>query len=251
MAEITRRSFGRQTLDALLTFSVLEAIMTGDVLGAPIKPVAAKWLEEINMISKDTKAGKLTQVQWQAKVEQLFDQVDLPELLTYVDFKTLISKVKYPDNGAKSIQASFPEVEGLPTRLEFGHQIFAMKKGRSIVPHGHNNMATAFIVLDGKFHGRHYDRLEDQADHLLIKPTIDRIFNVGDHSSISDDNDNIHWFKLNSDIGHVFNVRILTARPKDGPATGRVYVDPDGEQLSGGRIRAPRLGSDEAHRKYG
>ena len=251
MPEIDRRTFGRTTMDALLTFSVLETIITSDVLAADVKPITAKWLEEINTLSRDSKKNKLTQVQWQTKVEALFEKVNLPELLSYVDFKTLISKVKYPENGAKSIQAKFPQVDGLPTRLQFGHQIFAMKKGRSIVPHGHNNMATAFIVLDGSFHGRHYDRIEDQKDHVIIRPTIDRKFKAGDHSSISDDKDNIHWFKLNSDIGHVFNVRVVTNRPDGGPATGRVYVDPQGEKMSDGKILAPRMKSKDAHKKYG
>ena len=63
----------------------------------------------------------------------------------------------------------------MPTRLVFGHQLFALQKDRSVVPHGHDNMATAFLVLDGAFHGRHYDRLEDDKTHMILRPTIDRI----------------------------------------------------------------------------
>ena len=88
---------------------------------------------------------------------------------------------------------------GLPKNPVFGRQIFAMKKGRSVVPHGHDNMATGFLVLKGDFRGRHYDRLEDHADHYLIRPTIDRAFKPGEFSTISDHKDNIHWFTAESE----------------------------------------------------
>ena len=38
----------------------------------------------------------------------------------------------------------------------FGKQIFALKKDRSVVPHGHDNMCTGFIILRGSFSGKHY-----------------------------------------------------------------------------------------------
>jgi hypothetical protein len=41
-------------------------------------------------------------------------------------------------------------------------------------------MATAFLILKGEFHGRHYDRVADEDEHMLIKPTIDRKFTIPD-----------------------------------------------------------------------
>ena len=70
-----------------------------------------------------------------------------------------------------------------------------------MVPHGHNNMATAFIILKGDFHGRHYDRLEDEQDHVIIRSTIDKQFGPGGFSTISDFKDNVHWFKATSEPG--------------------------------------------------
>ena len=32
---------------------------------------------------------------------------------------------------------------------------------------------------------------------------------------------------------------------------GRVYIDPDGEKLAGGKIKAMKMKSTEAHHKYG
>src|SRR5438874_1237195 len=82
--------------------------------------------------------------------------------------------------------------------LIFGRQIFAMARGRSVVPHGHDNMATGFLVLKGTLRGRHYDRVEDHKDHYLIRPTIDRSFKPGEYSTVSDHKDNVHWFTAES-----------------------------------------------------
>ena len=109
-----------------------------------------------------------------ADVEQLLDESieargylikpEAPLDLSKIDFDKL-RQVEFKDRGERSLRFKFPEVEGLPTDLVFGHQVFALQKGRSVAPHGHNNMATAFLILQGEFQGRHYDRLEDEAEH--------------------------------------------------------------------------------------
>ena len=76
-------------------------------------------------------------------------QVDLADTLKFIDFDKLTANLKFRDQGELSLQAKLPQVEGLPTNLVFGHQVFALAKDRSVVPHGHNNMATAFLILQG------------------------------------------------------------------------------------------------------
>jgi len=44
----------------------------------------------------------------------------------------------------------FPKIEGIPEKFAFGQQIFALKKDRAVVPHGHNNMATAFLISSSR-----------------------------------------------------------------------------------------------------
>ena len=123
--------------------------------------------------------------------------------------------------------------------------------GRAVVPHGHENMCTGFIVLRGKFRGRHYDRLETKTDHYIIKPTIDQEFAAGGCSTISDHKDNIHWFTCNSDSGYIFNAHVIGYDPKIKEASGRLYLDPEGDKLAGGLIKAPKMNSGECHKKYG
>ena len=249
MTQLSRRGFNQGTLSSLLTFSLLESLYAGDAFAAEIQPVTAKWLATLNQLGQDVKGKKLSQVQWQGQVEELFAEVELADLLKFIDFEKLTANLKFRDRGELSVRPKFPEVEGLPTNLVFGHQTFALKKDRSVVPHGHNNMATAFLVLDGEFEGRHYDRLEDQDKHFIIKPTIDRRFTAGQFSTVSDHKDNVHWFKAVSEQGFIFNIHVLNV--VEGKSSGRVYLDPNGEPISGGRIRARKIRAAEAYKLYG
>ena len=84
---------------------------------------------------------------------------------------------------------------------------------------------------------------------MIIRPTIDESFTVGGCSTVSDQKDNVHWFKATSETGFIFNIHVLNV--VEGRKTGRVYVDPDGEALSGDRIRARRIKAAEAYKLYG
>lgn len=247
----SRRAFTQASLGSLLTYSLLETVFTRDALAADAKLLAKKWMRDLQDLCGELKGQKLPQVDWQKKVDELFAQVDLADVLKFIDFEKLTANLKLRDNGEISLRAKFPQVEGLPTNLIFGHQVFALGKGRSVVPHGHNNMATAFLILKGEFQGKHYDRLEDEAEHMIIRPTIDRPFHAGEHSTVSDFKDNVHWFKATSDAAFIFNIHVMDVAPGSQRPTGRVYVDPSGEKLSGGRIRAKLLSTDDVFKLYG
>ncbi|HLQ46568.1 MAG TPA: hypothetical protein VK137_17625 [Planctomycetaceae bacterium] len=251
MPGLSRRDFAKATLGSLLSYSLLETLFRKDAFADEIKPTAIHWLKELNTLASDVREQRITQVEWQKQIEALYRKIDLADLLQLVDFDALTRDLKIVDNGANSLRPRFPKVEGLPTEFVFGRQIFALKKGRSVVPHGHNNMATAFLILKGDMRGRLYDRLEDEESHILIKPTIDRSFTVGETSSISDYKDNVHWFQALSESAFIFNIHVLNVRPGSGESTGRVYLDPNGEKLSDGLIRAKKLGHKEAHDIYG
>ena len=251
MHELSRRNFTQQTLGSLLTFSLLELLFERDLFADEIKPLTVKWLAGVNQLGLDVKDQKLKQVQWQNKIEELFAKVDLSDLLQLIDFDRLTKDLQFVENGARSLSFKFQEIEGVPRKLAFGKQIFALKKGRSVVPHGHNNMTTAFLVLRGDFHGWHYDRLEDEKEHFIIKPTIDRKFVPGECSTISDYKDNVHWFQASSDTGFILNIHVLDVRPGSTEPTGRIYLDPNGEKLKDGLVRARRLSYKEVHELYG
>lgn len=247
---LTRRQFAQQSLGGLLTYSLLQTLFVHDAFGAEMKLLAAKWLKDLNDLSQDVKGAKLKQTDWQVKVDELFGQVDLADTLKFIDFEKLTADIKLREEGELSLRAKLPAVEGLPTNLVFGHQVFALGKDRSVVPHGHNNMATAFLILKGNFRGRHFDRLEDDGQHMIIRPTIDRAFAPGEHSTVSDFKDNVHWFTATSERAFIFNIHVMNVDPAK-KENGRVYIDPNGEKLSEGRIRARRISAAEVFKLYG
>ena len=250
MSQVSRREFTQQAMGSLLTFSLLDTLFQRDAFADSVKPLIVKWLADVNQLGTDLKDEKLKQLEWQKKIKELFSKVELPELLKLVDFDKLTQNVDAPDHGARSLSVKFQQIEGLPTKLVFGKQIFALKKGRSVIPHGHNNMATAFLILKGDFQGRHYDRLEDLPEHMIIRPTIDEKFGPGGCSTVSDFKDNVHWFQSLSESAFIFNIHVDGINPK-ASGTGRVYLDPNGEKLSDGRIKARLIEYDESNKLYG
>lgn len=246
----SRREFNAKLLGSVVTFGLIETLWTRNLFADDVKPTIQKWLKELTEITADLRGKKLTDVQFQTKMEDLYKRVDLKELCSVIKLDEA-EKKPLPNEGAASLGFDLSKVEGLPAGLGFGKQIFGCKKGRSIVPHGHTNMCTGFIILKGQWQGKHYDKLESAKDHYIIKPTIDKEFGPGGLSTISDHKDNIHWFKALSDVAYIFNVHVTDYDKTITGGSGRLYLDPDGEKLSGGLVKAPKMSSGECHKKYG
>jgi hypothetical protein len=251
MATESRRSFNSKMLGSLVAYGLVETLFLKDLFADSVKPIIHRWMLDLHALGQDLKKHQLKDIEFQGKLEELYAKVDLRELLKLLDLERLTNGVKLPDNGAASLAFDLSKVEGLPKRLVFGKQIFGLKKGRSVVPHGHDNMCTGFVILRGNFTGKHYDRVEDHDDHYLVKPTIDRLFKPAEFSTVSDHRDNVHWFKAESDTGFIFNIHVDNYDPANPKVANRVYVDPDGEKIAGGLIVAKKVSSSACHKKYG
>jgi hypothetical protein len=247
----SRRSFNARLLGSLTAYGLIETVFTHNLFAEPVKPIIQTWMADLAALSQDLKDQKLKDIDFQTKLEELYKRVDLDQLIGLIELDRLTKDLKYPDKGAANIGIDLSKVEGLPSKLAFGKQIFACQKGRSIVPHGHDNMSTGFIILRGTWAGKHYDRVEDKDDHYLIKPTIDKAFKPGECSTISDHKDNVHWFKAETEAAFIFNVHIMGYNPENKNVANRVYIDPEGEKTSGGLIVAKKISSAECHKKYG
>ncbi len=247
----SRRQFTRHALQSLTALALIEGLAAHRLFGDDVRPTVNDWLKQLDSISREVKDQKIKDLEFQQALEGLYRKVELPSLLKTLDFERLAKGVKYKERGETSLPVDFKEVSGLPTKLVWGRQVFALKKGRSVVPHGHDKMATGFLVLNGRLHGRHFDRVEDGDDHYLIRPTIDRSFVPGEFSTVSDHKDNVHWFTAESDDAFLFNVHVIGINPENTNVSGRVYVDPMGEKVSGGLIKAPKITHSEAVRLYG
>jgi hypothetical protein len=243
--DLSRRTFTRDMLHSLVTFSLLETCFTHDLFAGAVRPVTDRWLKEVNELCADLRVGALGQADWQKKVEELFARVDLIDLLRSIDFDRLVRAVEYPDDRAAVIEVDLP-------RLSFGRKIFALRRGRAIVPHGHRNMVSGHIVIKGRMHVRHFDRLRDEPGHLILRPTIDREAAAGDATTISEVKDNVHWFRATTETAATFDVIADNLDSSRGFAYRMDFVDPDrAEVLKDDTLRARRLDIDEALRLYG
>jgi hypothetical protein len=247
----SRREFTREALRSLTALALIEGLAAHRLFGRDVAPMIDAWFKDLHAISKDVADHRIKDVAFQKALEALYARVDLSALLKSLDFERMAAGVNYPALGARSLPVDFKNVSGLPTELVFGRQIFAMAKGRSVVPHGHDNMATGFIVLRGNLRGRHWDRVEDHADHYVIRPTIDRSFKPGEFSTVSDHKDNVHWFTAETDGAFIFNIHVNHSDAGNPKNPNRVYIDPLGEKLAGGLVKAPKITYGKVNQMYG
>ena len=250
MQQVSRRSFTQNLLGSLLSFSLVKTLYQADVLPNTFRPTLHLWLRELEHLSSDLKAGNLKQSDWQMKVAELFDKVELPGLLRTINFDRLARKIKLSDEREAVLGIELPQLEGVPTDLTYSTLFEALRKGRAIAPHGHRNMASMHLILRGQAHLRQYDRLADEPNHLVVSQSVDKLCGAGELSSISDEKNNIHWFKGISDVTYIFNASIYRVNPAEG-SVGREYLDPNrGERIKDGVMRVRRLRQNEAFRLY-
>lgn len=251
MMQLSRRTFTRNMLGSVLTFSLVESLYRADALANPVTPIVRKWLIEMEQITHGLKQRKVRPIEWQQQIESLLSRVELKDLLSAIDYNRLAKAAVFPEDHESAENVDFSQNEGLPAELSFAPYFYAMKKGVAIVPHGHRNMASMHMMLKGQAHSRQFKRVSNEPQYLTIEPTIDRVLGVGGVSTISDERDNIHWFKALSEPVFMFNIGVFGINPSEG-FTGRDYIDPSGgEKLEGGLIRARRLEVKEAYRLYG
>ncbi len=244
-----RRTFTQHLLTVVSSYALLDSLFATQAFGRTIKPIASHWAIQLQEYCADLKTQTITPEQWQQQVEALFNRISLPDLLQFISFDNLVKGFNYPALGVNTKPVVFPKLSGLPERTVFVKKIFGMQKDRAIIPHGHSHMASAHLVLQGQMHLRHYDTIAQDKQHLIIKPTIDKIATAGSASSISDERDNVHWFIAQSNTAFTFDVIMLDLAEKPYDIYNLdIYAQQD---LHNGTLRVPVLDVDTALKKYG
>lgn len=249
--KLSRRNFTHSMLGSLLTFSLVKSLDKVDVLANPRRPILRKWLIEMEHVTQQLRRGEVKTIQWQRQIESLLSRVELNDLLSAVNYDRLAKIAVFPEDHESVEDVDFTHHVGLPAELSFAPYFYAMKKGTAIVPHGHRNMASMHMMLKGQAHGWQFERVYDEPRYLTIKPTVDKTLEIGAVTTISDQRDNIHWFKALSEPVFMFNIGVFGINPS-ASFSGRDYVDPlGGEKVGDGLIRARRIRMKEAYKLYG
>jgi hypothetical protein len=217
---------------------------------------AAETFAALEQLSSEVVAGVREGPSWQREVASLLarcDALDLRAAIT-LDWRAAAREAREHGQSAHVLDAA--QLAGCASVPSFRRKLWLFRRGHGIVPHGHRDLVSAFVVLEGRFHARHYDRIRDEPDAIVIRPSDDRRFDVGDAAAICDQHDNVHWFHALDDDALLFNVGVTlpaALRMQRGRHAGpseRTYLDPEGEPLDEGLIRAPRSNLAALQAKY-
>ncbi len=246
---ISRRAFSRKFCQAVTSYALLESVFRTGAWHIGKVGEADHWAIQLNEYCRDLHKASISPKEWQQLSEKLLGQVPLADIIHFINFEELVKGFQFPDLGVDTRYVKFPRLIGLPEKTVFVKKIFGMSRDRAIIPHGHSNMASLHLVLKGDMHLRQYDKLHQEDNHLIIRPTVDRIIHPGSTSSISDDQNNIHWFIANSQNAFTLDIIMLDL---NGQSYDIHNLDIEkAEPQNDGSIRVPELAVSDALKKYG
>jgi hypothetical protein len=249
--KLSRRTFNQSLISSLLTLTLVKSLDQMEALASPVKPIVRKWLTGMEQVTVELRKGRVAPVEWQRQIESLLSKVEMSDLLAAIDYDRVAKAAVFPEDHESAEDIHFARTKGLPEELSFAPYFYALRKGVAIVPHGHRNMSSMHMMLKGQSQGWQFERIYDEKDYLTIKPTSDRVLNVGEVTTVSDKSTNIHWFKALTEPVFMFNIGVFGINPARD-FNGRDYIDPlGGEKLKDGLIRARRIDVKEAYRLYG
>lgn len=257
----TRRGFagallGTLPVGILPAFEIVRFAWASEAWAGSARKPAARWALQLQELCRDLEKQLLSPTEWQAHVETLFTDIGLTEVLASIDFERVIAGLQYPDDRAATRRVDLPGIDTQGVRVQWGPKIFALRRGRAIVPHAHNNMVSSHLVLRGSFHVRTFQRVRDEDGFIVIEPSLDRIFGPGEIVTMSDERDNVHWFVATSEHAYTFDVPVVDlvpgrTYPTPAQAYGMIHLDPEGDATADGHIRARVISFEECIEKFG
>lgn len=251
MSNLDRREFIQVFSSALALSAVLQS---GALAATPSE--LSRWAQDVADLNRDLAAGRTTLLEWQGRIAALNTGVSLGDLKKYLDFDRLTAAMAFPTNLAETVDPKFPpdiNIKGIERRWFI--RVFGMRKGGAIIPHIHNNMVSAHLVMQGAFHARTFDRVQDIANAAVLKPTRDELMREGGCVTMSDDRDNSHWLIAQEDRSFTFDVGVINISKTrtfglKANDYNMIFVDPTAKLDTRGLITAPVLSFDQCQSKF-
>jgi hypothetical protein len=244
---LSRRELVRDGLRVLAAVALAE-LAGGRALAAGAGAEVTRWWHEVQRVSATIKAGRATTRAWRRRLPRVTRRVSASALRRAIDFDALASALAPLDDPEPQRRLALPVVSATEGPA-FVALLTHVRKGFAVVPHGHHNMVSMHVVLEGTVRVRQYDRVADEPDHLVLRPRLDRVLAPGEATAISADRGNVHWFQGLTDAYALVVAAYGLAR--GAAPSGRDYVDPlAAEAMSDGTLRVPRLDVDEAYARY-
>lgn len=210
---------------------------------------ASGWIGRQDDLARALRAGTISPTAWHDEVARLAGEVDIAQLMAEAGRAAMPAGTPFMRDPVKRV-VGFLDDQGRPRHLAYVAALFSFGPDNVITPHAHEHMASAHMVVDGKVRIRTFDRIEDQAGALVIRPTGDHVGGVGSAAAMTTAKDNVHWFTPVTPQATTFDVII------DGLDPGRKSyviqpVDPNaGVRRPDGTIVAPLLSIAESMARY-
>jgi hypothetical protein len=209
-----------------------------------------RWIDSQDEIARALAGGTMSGRQWALEVERLGRSVDIAELMAEVGRARVSPAGEVHGNDPRKRFVRFLDPDGQPRRLNYGVALFDFAPHNVITPHGHRHMVSAHMVVSGAFRVRNFDRLRDEDEAMIIRPTRDYVARAGQVSTMCPERDNIHWFVPQGGPATTFDV-VVSGLDEGQPDHEIRAIDPvGGERLADGSIRAPIMSFDESSRRY-
>lgn len=218
----------------------------------------APWLADLHKNAGRLRDKSISSLNWQEAMDVLYAEAPIEGLKHHLGFDRLRREILdriSPSRGELfhrvALSGRTSAVGGKEPHSTLITKVAHIKKGRSIPPHGHSNMTSAFLCISGEFSVRLYDKLEETADEMVLRQTVDKkCAGVGTWSSISDYRDNVHWLTAETDDCFLFTCKLIGVET-GRPLQGRINVDLHrSHSLGNTTMRAPKITSKEAAELY-
>lgn len=245
-ASLSRRACIAGGVETALALAVMWRSLCAGAIAGPLNEKARDWVKAIELLSRDLREGAISPTEWQDGLAEIVSGVQLAEVLEAVDFERAASRTPFAEFGVATSKLVLPDAAGAP-RTVFT-KLFAVARGRAIIPHGHVGMASGHLVAKGRFRLRQYEALEKRNDAWLIRQTVDRVEPAGGVSTISDDRDNVHWLIAEEDS---YTVDFIMSPALREDRWSVQNLDIEAATFDGELIRTPTIDVETALAKYG
>lgn len=241
----------RAQVTGLFSAFVMVAL-AGEVRAArPMRRTPARdWIDRQAELARALKTGQIRPIAWMDDVRRLASEIDVAELMATVEASRVSPPSLPPTNDPRKRFVQFVDASGAPRRLGFGAALFDFSPTNVITPHGHRNMVSSHLVVGGRFRIRNFDRIRDEGEAMVIRPTRDTVAGVGTLSAMSSDRDNIHWFVPQGGPARTFDVVISGLDPAQPDYDIRAIDPLGGRRVRDGAIVAPMMSFEASSAKY-
>lgn len=232
---------------ALLT-ALFSSIAAPDAWAGGSPTPINDWRNRVADLRAELLAGRIDQTDWMQGIDRANERVPLEELAEYLDLDQMARRLPMR-------LSSFAEVAPPLVNDNAFVRVFGMRRGAGLLPHVHNGMVSAHLVVAGAFHIRTHDRVRDLDDAIVLRPSQDRIVGVGETLMMSDEVDNQHWLVACTDRSFTLDVAVfgLPRRPEMHlPATfeNTILIDPTVRPQRDGTLIAPVLSIESAVARF-